>query len=291
MYADESSSNISLPELDRLNGKTHIFYPDQRLPSSTAGFSSGAASSSSSTLHDAASRSRATSVTISDIAEGGNALTSPLFQITDNLHATLVQDLRDFSLGIVPRAVDLALFDYPSASVRAASDDVDMAMSMSPPPRTSQETARAKEPSPPETARVPPQSQPHQHPRQPPPAQHHSHAPLSPAPPAPALAPAAPTSAHTHYFHTALQQHHDPHPLTLFSEPRRTSAFPLNYFGAGSGGSTSSSPSGSGWSGAGGAYTSITFPPGFQAGWGSGFGHSPIALDSSWNGFVEQLGF
>ncbi|KAF8195055.1 fungal-specific transcription factor domain-containing protein [Pholiota molesta] len=292
MYADESSSNISLPELDRLNGKTHIFYPDQRLSSSTAGFSSGAASSSASTLHDA-SRSRATSVTISDIAEGSgsNALTSPLFHSTDNLHATLVQDLRDFSLGTVPRAVDLALFDYPSPSVRAASDDVDMAMSMSPPPRTSQETARAKEPSPPETARVPSQSQPHGHPRQPPPPQHQSHSPLSPAPAA-ALVPAAPpTSAHTHYFHTALQQQHDPHPLTLFSEPRRTAALPLNYFGAGSGSGMSSSPSGGGWSTAGGAYTSVTFPPGFQAGWGSGFGHSPIALDSSWNSFVEQLGF
>lgn len=285
MYADESLSNITLSELDRLNGKTHILYPDQRLSSSTAAFSSGVASSSASALHDTP-RSRATSVTISDIAEGGNALPSPLFHSIDNLHGTLMQDLRDFSLGIVPPAVELALFDYPS--VKDASDDVDMSMSMSPAPRTSQETAKAKAPSPPETARVPLQSQPHGLPRQPPPP-HHSYSPPSPVP-APALVAAAPTSSHTSYFHTALLQH-DPQPLTFFSEPRRTSTIPLNYFGGGSSSSASSSASGSGFSATGGAYTSITFPPGFQGGWGSGFGHSPIVLDSSWNSFVEQLGF
>ncbi|KAF9476029.1 hypothetical protein BDN70DRAFT_996004 [Pholiota conissans] len=293
-YAEESPT-ISLSELDRLNGKTHVFYPDQRRSPSTTSYSGGGASTSASTLHDGA-RSRATSVTISDIAEGSHIasnLPSPLFHSTDNVHPTLAHDLRDFSLGVMPSAIELALFDFPSS--RDASDDMDMSMSLSPAPTTSQETAKAKEPSPPKPARVPlrSQSQPYGQQRQQPQQQHlqSEFMPAQPQPqPPPVSAPAA--SSQTHYFQTAL--HHDPQPLDIFSESRRVSnapSFPLNYIGGGA--SSGSGGGGSGGIGYSGLGATMSFPPGFQAGgWGSGYAHySPIMLDSSWTNFVEQLGF
>ncbi|KAF8956467.1 hypothetical protein BDZ97DRAFT_1925478 [Flammula alnicola] len=233
-HYNEGTSTVTVGELDRLNGRTHLFAFDEHGSSSST---SGTASSSASTTHE--TRSRATSVTISDIAEGH----PPMFHNTDNLHPTLAQDLREFGLRSVSSysAPSMSFFDYPSDTSSSSSlMTMPAPMSMSPPlPQPVRET-------PPEPARLllPPYQPPTRTEPPPPPMQ---------------------------YFHQALQQE----PLPFF-EPRRST------FSHSIGSNSSSS-------------ASMIFPSGFQSGfpsgWGTGFGPSPIILDSSWNSFVEQLGF
>ncbi len=225
------------------------------------------------TSHDI-SRSRATSATISDVAEGSHSYYTPptsLFHIVDKLHATLAHDLREFSLGTVG-AMDF--FDF--IGTEDGPSDVDMAMpSTSPPPSTSQETARPKE-SPlhlPAIAQTQPQLYPHRNPQTN--RDYYSREAVSPVPPESAHIP-----SHNQYFHTTLQQE----PSNLLSEPRRST---IAITHTGSGGLSGNNVG----TGAHGFGSSSVFPPGFQNGWGSGFGHSPIILDSSWTSFVEQLGF
>lgn len=223
------------------------------------------------------SSSRATSATISDVAEGSHTHSTPpksLFHTTDGLHATLLHDLREFSLGTV---ATMNFFDSPSTE--DSSGDVDMTITMSsPPPTTSQETARAKEPPPtPAVAHVHLRPDSHSYTRH---HDHYPHVPLSPASPSEAPSPILPS--HTHYFPVALQQE----PLPFYSEPRR-GAFPSTQTGGASPGfgMGSANTFGSAYGGA------SDLPQGFQSGWGTSFGHSPIVLDSSWSSLVEQLGF
>lgn len=275
IYSEESNCSITVAELDRLNGKTTLI-SEHRTSSSTSVSGSNAFSSSVSTPHDM-SRSRATSVTISDVAEGTHSYYTPptsLFHIVDKLHATLAHDLREFSLGTVG-AMDF--FDF--SGTEDGPSDADITMSISPPPSTSQETARPKE-SPPH---LPPigQAQPQLHSQLHPQSNrdYYNREPISPVP-SPDL-PHMPS--HNQYFHTTLQQE----PLAFLSEPRRSTHALTQTGSAGLGGSSI----GTGVHGLGAFGSAAVFPPGFQSGWGSGFGHSPIMLDPSWNTFVEQLGF
>ncbi|KJA19220.1 hypothetical protein HYPSUDRAFT_44475 [Hypholoma sublateritium FD-334 SS-4] len=272
LYSEESGYSITVAELDRLNGKTTLI-SEHRTSSSTSLSGSNVFSSSVSTSHDT-SRSRATSVTISDVAEGSHSYYTPptsLFHIVDKLHATLAHDLREFSLGTVG-AMDF--FDF--SGTEDGPSDVDITMSISPPPSTFQETARPKEPPHlPPIGQAQPQVQLHPQINR----DYLSREPISPVP-----SPDSPhIPSHNQYFHTTLQQE----PLGFLSEPRR-STHALTQTGSGSPGGSSI---GTGAHGLGGFGSAAVFPLGFQSGWGSGFGHSPIMLDPSWNTFVEQLGF
>ena len=272
LYSEESS--ITVAELNRLNGKTTLI-TEHRTSSSPSISGRNTLSSLMPTSHDI-SRSRATSVTISDVAEGSHSYYTPptsLFHIVDKLHATLAHDLREFSSGAVG-AMDF----FDSTGTEDGPSDVDMAMSISPPPSTSQETARPKD-SPlhlPAIAQTRPQPQSHRNPQTN--RDYYNREAISPV-----TLESAHIPSHNQYFHTTLQQE----PSTLLSEPRRSTVAITQ---TGSGGLSGISV-GTGAHGLGGFGSSSVFPPGFQSGWGSGFGHSPIILDSSWTSFVEQLGF
>lgn len=103
-------------ELDRLNGKTFLFVDDHSLLPST------------STNH---AISRATSVTISDIAEAHPST----FHTTDNLHPTLAHDLREF--GIRNSETFVSPMTFHDLNDRASSDDHS---DYSPPPQVVRHT-------------------------------------------------------------------------------------------------------------------------------------------------------
>ncbi|KDR86029.1 hypothetical protein GALMADRAFT_235239 [Galerina marginata CBS 339.88] len=103
-----TSSSLTTPtltttELDRLNGKTYL-HRDSEHPASTS-----AASSTS-----AEDRSRATSVTISDIAE--SHLPPFQSQSSENMHPTLARDVKEFGLRslVSTGPPSMSFFDYPS---------------------------------------------------------------------------------------------------------------------------------------------------------------------------------
>ncbi|PPQ69993.1 hypothetical protein CVT26_013281 [Gymnopilus dilepis] len=106
---DTSSSSssqingITTAELDRLNGKT-TFLSDH--PSSS--YASGSTSTSTSSID---ARSRATSVTISESAEGSYFPQSPVFHSDENLHQSLAKDLQDFA---AHRPLSSSFYDEPS---------------------------------------------------------------------------------------------------------------------------------------------------------------------------------
>uniref|UniRef100_A0A8H7Y991 Xylanolytic transcriptional activator regulatory domain-containing protein n=1 Tax=Psilocybe cubensis TaxID=181762 RepID=A0A8H7Y991_PSICU len=218
-HTDEGTS-ISTTELDRLNGKTYLHTDN--------------GSSGGPTTMDP--RSRATSVTISDIADGHNRPSPFHNHNIANLHPTIVRDLREFShynaISTTPSSMSFS--DVPSVplpTTHTQSHSNPRTLAPPPPPR---------DPSP-ETDKLLLQQ-------------------FDPTPSASQSQPLLPPRNESlfqslqaaTYFHTQPDS---------FLDPR-------SRMGMG-----------------------MMFAPGFQSGFTGGYGASPIALDPSWNNFVEQLGF
>ncbi|KIM38235.1 hypothetical protein M413DRAFT_248465 [Hebeloma cylindrosporum] len=93
----DENPTITLTELDRLNGKTHLLVNE-------AGYTSSSNPSMSTSAGGGAldPRSRATSVTISDITDGHPPPPPPAapfhLVLSEEMHPTLAQDVRDFSV-------------------------------------------------------------------------------------------------------------------------------------------------------------------------------------------------
>lgn len=297
----DENSTITITELDRLNGKTHLFVNEPGYGNPSTSTSAGGALDS---------RSRATSVTISDITDGHPPVPFHML-LTDEMHPTLAQDVRDFSIrsnsshyttsamastsASTPPSISRAMsfYDYPSEHTM----DMDTLSTplgptrTPPPPSTSPPTHR-------ETPEYIPHPRPSFH--------RHSSGPNPRIEPPPQM----------QYFNSSV--HHDS--LGFLSvgssggggngdHVRRGTSNSGSTVGAGfhqvpsgfhntSGGfTTTSTMSGMAPLPTGFAYSQSSYggwgigSAGGGGGGGFGAGNSPIVLDSSWNSLVEQLGF
>lgn len=302
----DENPTITITELDRLNGKTHLFANESGNGNPSTTTSAGGAMDS---------RSRATSVTISDITDGHPPAPFHML-LTDEMHPTLAQDVRDFSI-----RSNSSHYTAPASTTSAmASTSASASMSVSSPPLISRAMSFYDHPSehtmeidtlatPLGPSRTPPPPTPHretpEYISQPRPSFHrHSSGPNPRIEPPPQM----------QYFHSSVQ--HDS--LGFLSAGSSGGG------GAGNGDHVRRATSGSstvntgfqqipsGFHNTTGGFPTITpsggmapLPTGFAyspssyGGWGIGStggggfgaGNSPIVLDSSWNTLVEQLGF
>jgi hypothetical protein len=317
----EENPAISLTELDRLNGKTHLFMKNE------PGYGTPLTSMSVGGTLD--TRSRATSVTISDTTDGHVHPPAPFhILLPDEMHPTLAQDYREFSVRCKSSHSSTSISTSAIASTSAS-----VSTSVPAPPPTSRPMSFYDDPSeyamemdtlptalpfPTVVPHTPPAPKPTTNPRQrktPPKPEYLPHQqPFHGHPGGPNLNPRIDPPPQMQYFHSSLQQE----PLSFLS------------LGPGGGGGVQrgNSATVSGGSGIGASSNSVgagfqqvpsgfhtpntgfttsgalggTLPNGFgyyqssYGGWGTGgggfgMGNSPIVLDASWNSLVEQLGF
>jgi hypothetical protein len=264
-------------------------------------------------------RSRATSVTISDITDGHPPAPFHML-LTDEMHPTLAQDVRDFSI-----RSNSSHYSAPASTMSAmASTSASTSISTSSPPSISRAMSFYDYPSEqtmaidtlatlPGTTRTPPppmnptthRETPEYVPQPRPSFHRHSSGPNPRIEPPPQM----------QYFHSSVQ--HDS--LDFLSvgggsgggagngdHVRRATSSSTNTVNAGfqqipsgfhnttGGFTTTTSTSGMAPLPTGFAYSPSSYGAwgiGSAGGGGFGAGNSPIVLDSSWNSLVEQLGF
>jgi len=307
----DDNPTITITELDRLNGKTHLFVNEPGYGNPSTSTSAGGAPDS---------RSRATSVTISDITDG-HPPAPFLMLLTDEMHPTLAQDVRDFSIW----SNSSSHYSAAASTSAMASTSASTSISASAPPSISRamsfydypsehmmetDTLTTPLPLPPPASRTPPppRTNPTTH-RETPEYLAHSRASFHrhSSGPNPRIDP----PPQMQYFHSSVQ-HDSLGFLSVGSSGGGAS-------GGGNGDhvrrATSSTVGAgfqqvpSGFQNTTNSYTTTTPPSGMPplpngftyslspyGGWGIGSGGgfgagNAIVLDPSWNSLVEQLGF
>ncbi|CAA7265102.1 unnamed protein product [Cyclocybe aegerita] len=288
MGVSSGDSGITIADLDRLNGKTHLFsdmHSSSGMSNAPTPMSMIASTSTSATsTAPTDDRSRATSHTDTHTQHGHNIHSGhqhqpPMAMVPtadDNLHPTLAQDVREFTVrSSVPAVPRLSFYDHPS----------ELQSPVAPPPTTAHPPppqlhahghvqhqqgpghpqTHAIRQTPPEPPRLilPPYHQPALSPPQTQPQPH----------PPPQMSTSTSTPQHQQVPQMSMHMHMSV-PASYYPPPQPPPAPYVHIPGFQSGFAVS------------GIGPSLS-----AGGFGGWNGASPFVLDSSWNTLVEQLGF